>query len=73
MAHLVAAQLFPGSPRHTVTLPSQDLQDLLAVLLEVSIDFSDGKLASEICGFTEADIHEAIDLHQHHYGPLQDY
>ncbi|MFJ3182350.1 hypothetical protein ACIPJN_28725 [Streptomyces sp. NPDC086796] len=73
LAHLVSAQLFTGSPRHTVTLPPQDLQDLLAVLLEVSIDFSDGKLAPETCGFTQAGIHEAIDLHQHHYGPLQDY
>ncbi|WP_217226082.1 hypothetical protein [Streptomyces anulatus] len=73
LAHLVSAQLFPGSPCHTVTLAAQDLQDLLVVLLETSIDFGDGKLAPEACGFTEDDIHEAIDLHQHHYGPLQDY
>ncbi|MEV8601034.1 hypothetical protein AB0465_14270 [Streptomyces griseoviridis] len=64
--HLLAAQLFPGSTRHT--LPPRDLQDLLGVLLEISIDFSDGTLSPEACGFTEADIHEAIGLHQHHYG-----
>ncbi|MEU0942456.1 hypothetical protein ABZ379_06610 [Streptomyces canus] len=60
--HLLAAQLFPGSIRHTLTLPPRDLQDLLGVLLEISIDFSDGTLSPEACGFTEADIHEAIGL-----------
>ncbi|MFF9436681.1 hypothetical protein ACF1BP_23425 [Streptomyces sp. NPDC014735] len=73
LAHLVTAQLFPGSPSHTLTLPPRDLQDLLDVLLYIAIDFSDGTLTPEVCGFTEADIHEAIDLHQHHYGPLLDY
>ncbi|KOU43624.1 hypothetical protein [Streptomyces sp. WM6378] len=73
LAHLVTAQLFPGSACHTLTLPPRDLQDLLAVLLDFSIDFSNGTLTPETCGFTEADIHEAIDLHQHHYGPLLDY
>ncbi|MBZ3908596.1 MULTISPECIES: hypothetical protein [Streptomyces] len=72
LAHLVTAQLFPGSARHTLTLPPHDLQDLLGVLLDISIDFSSGTLLPETCGFTEADIHEAIDLHQHHYGPLLD-
>ncbi|MGW0868211.1 hypothetical protein [Streptomyces sp. NPDC002611] len=72
LAHLVSAQLFPGSARHTLTLPPRDLQDLLAVLLDISLDFSDGTLTPVTCGFTEADIHEAIDLHQHHYGPLLD-
>ncbi|MEO3976733.1 hypothetical protein [Streptomyces sp. CAU 1734] len=73
LARLVTAQLFPGSPRHTLTLPPRDLNDLLAVLLDISIDFSDGTLTPETCGFTEADIHEAIDIHQHHYGPIRDY
>ncbi|MCX4826801.1 hypothetical protein OG883_45015 [Streptomyces sp. NBC_01142] len=72
LAHLVTAQLFPGSARHTLTLPPRDLQDLLAVLLDISIDFSRGTLTPVTCGFTEADIHEAIDLHQHHYGPPLD-
>ncbi|MFE0369550.1 hypothetical protein ACFW6N_21855 [Streptomyces cyaneofuscatus] len=73
LAHLVTEQLFPGSACHTLTLPPQDLQDLLSVLLDISIDFSSGTLSPEACGFTEGDIHEAIDLHQHHYGPITDY
>ncbi|TLQ39462.1 hypothetical protein [Streptomyces marianii] len=73
LGRLVAAQLFPGSLRHTITLPPRDLNDLLSVLLDISIDFSSDTLSPEACGFTEADIHEAIDLHQHHYGPLLDY
>jgi len=73
LAHLVTAQLFPGSPRHTLTLPSRDLQDLLGVLLDISIDFSGGTLTPEACGVLDADIHEVSDLHQHHYGPLLDY
>ncbi|MYR64075.1 hypothetical protein GTY54_50370 [Streptomyces sp. SID625] len=68
--HLLAAQLFPSSTRPTLPLPPRDLQDPLGVLLEISIDLSDGTLSPEACGFTEADIHEAIDLHQHHYGSL---
>lgn len=72
LAHLVAAQLFPGSPRHTLTLSPRDLHDMLSVLLDIAIDIGDGTLTPRACGFAEADIHEAIDLHQHHYGPLLD-
>ncbi|MFD4245804.1 hypothetical protein ACFWP3_30055 [Streptomyces sp. NPDC058525] len=73
LAHLVTAQLFPGSLRHTLTLPPSELNELLGVLLEISIDFSSGTLSAEMCGFTHADLHEAIDVHQHHYGPIWDY
>lgn len=73
LAHLVTEQLFPGSAHHTVTLAPRDLKDLLSVLLDISIDFYDGTLSAETCGFTEADLHEAIDVHQHHYGPIWDY
>ncbi|MFE5864295.1 hypothetical protein [Streptomyces virginiae] len=69
----MAAQLFPGSPRHTFTLPLRDLNDLLSVLLDISIDFSHGPLTPEACGFTEADNREVIYLHQHYYGLLWDY
>ncbi|MEV1042369.1 hypothetical protein AB0J01_38015 [Streptomyces sp. NPDC050204] len=72
LAHLVTGQLFPGGSRHTLTLPPRDLQDLLAVLLSISIDFSSGTLSPEGVGFTEADIQETIDLHHHHYGSLLD-
>jgi hypothetical protein len=72
LARLVTAQMFPGSARHTLTLAPRDLQDLLGVLLDIAIDFYDGTLTAKACGFTEADIHEVIDLHQHHYGPLLD-
>lgn len=73
LAHLVTEQLFPGSAHHTVTLAPRDMKDLLAVLLDIAIDFYDGTLSPEACGFTEADIQEAIDVHHHHhYGPLLD-
>ncbi|MFE0135234.1 hypothetical protein ACFWY6_27230 [Streptomyces sp. NPDC059037] len=42
------------------------------MLLDIAIDFYDGTLSPEACGFTEADIQEAIDVHHHHYGPLLD-
>lgn len=72
LAALLADQIFPGDIRHTVTLPPQALEVLLGVLLEISIDFADD-LSAEACGFTEADIHDVIDLHLHHYGPLWDW
>jgi hypothetical protein len=71
LAHLVAGQLFPGSPRHTLTLAPRDLHELLGVLLDISLDYGEGEL-DEGCGFAEADIHEVIDSHLHHYGPLMD-
>lgn len=73
LADRVRAQLFPGSPEHTLTLPPTDLLDLLSVLLDISIDYGSGELNPSECGFTEAEIHETIDVHQHHYGPLTDY
>ncbi|MCW2902988.1 MAG: hypothetical protein JWO67_5253 [Streptosporangiaceae bacterium] len=42
------------------------------MLLDIAIDFYDGTLSPEACGFTEADIQEAIDVHHHRYGPLLD-
>ncbi|WP_154080493.1 hypothetical protein [Streptomyces mobaraensis] len=45
----------------------------MGVLLEISSDFPSGTLSAETCGFTQADPHEAIDVHQHHYGPVWDY
>ncbi|MFD9867514.1 hypothetical protein ACFXI8_23825 [Streptomyces niveus] len=72
-AHLITAQLFLVKGRHNLTLAPRDLKDLLVVLLVISIDFSDGMPTPEACGFTEADINEAIDLHQHHYGTLPDW
>ncbi|WP_328689790.1 hypothetical protein OHA74_11900 [Streptomyces phaeochromogenes] len=42
------------------------------MLLDIAIDFCDGTLSPEACGFTEADIQEAIDVHHHHAGPLLD-
>lgn len=71
LAHLVTAQLFPGSARHTLTLAPGDLKDLLIVLLDISLDYAGGEL-DEACGFSEANIHEAIDSHWHHFGPLLD-
>jgi hypothetical protein len=73
LAHLITPQLFPGSDRHTLTLAPTDLHDLLTVLLDIVLDFYAGELSPEKCGFTEADIQEAIDLHHHHYGPIWDY
>ncbi|WP_405776103.1 hypothetical protein OG241_08015 [Streptomyces sp. NBC_01390] len=40
--------------------------------IAIAIDFYDLTLSPEACGFTEADIQEAIDVHHHHYGPLLD-
>lgn len=39
------------------------------MLLDIAIDFCDGTLSPEACGFTEADIQEAIDVHHHHSRP----
>ena len=77
LARLVDQQLFPDCARHTLTLGPSDLHDLLTVLLDIIIDFGAvlgaGRLSPEACGFTEADIREVIDLHQHHYGPVWDF
>ncbi|MDX3695049.1 hypothetical protein [Streptomyces europaeiscabiei] len=73
LAHLITPQLFPGSTRHTLTLAPTDLHDLLAVLLDIVLDFYAGGLSPQSCGFTEADIREVIDLHHHHYPAAWDF
>lgn len=71
LACIVSEQLLPGSASHTLTLAPRDLHNLLTVLLDISLDYAGGKLDGT-CGFSEADIHAAIDSHLHHYGPLLD-
>lgn len=70
VAEAIAPQVGADSPAVTLTLSPTHLDIALGVLLEVSLDMGDGKLDPGRCGFTQGQVHEAIDAHQHHYGPL---